>query len=64
MQTLEKRIDLIIRRADDAGVTLDDGNIIDLLADNIPASLADLRAGLISTGYASRFPKATSVKPK
>jgi hypothetical protein len=51
----------VIERADAADVALDDGNVVDLLADNIPhVSLADLRCALVISGHGSRFPKATA----
>lgn len=51
----------VIDRAERAGVTIDDGNVIDLLADNIvDVSLADLRAALVCSGHGPRFPRATS----
>jgi hypothetical protein len=56
---LDERVREIITKADVAGVALDDGNIIDLLADNIETgSLDDLRASLLMAGYGARFPKA------
>lgn len=43
---------------------LDDGNVIDFLADNVtPAvSLIDLRCALVVSGHGQRFPKATRVR--
>lgn len=53
----------VIERAERAGVTIDDGNVIDLLADNIvDVSLADLRVALVCSGIGDRFPRATSVR--
>jgi hypothetical protein len=50
----------IIERADAAGISLDDGNIVDLLADNIElVSLNDLRDALVVCGHGARFPRAT-----
>lgn len=50
----------VIDRADAAGITLDDGNVIDLLADNIEhVSLRDLRDALVISGHGARFPRAT-----
>jgi len=46
----------LIEGADKAGLTIDNGNVIDLLADNITApDLRTLRAALSLTGYAERF---------
>jgi len=53
----------IIRRAEADGVVIDDGNVIDLLADNLTrVSLADLRSALAVSGLGARFPRATSVR--
>jgi hypothetical protein len=49
----------IIARAVAAGVSLDAGNVIDLLADNLPSfTLAQLRAALADSQYAGRWPAA------
>lgn len=46
------------------GVELDDGNVIDYLADNMTrATLPELRTALARTIYASRFPKACQPRP-
>ena len=50
----------IIARAEKAGVEIDDGNVVDLIADNSNASLIDIRTALVVASLASRFPKATS----
>jgi len=49
-----------IEAAEADGLTIDDSNVVDLCADNINASLADIRVALISEGYGQRFPKATA----
>ena len=55
------RASALIAAAEADGVVIDDGNVIDLLADNITrASLDDLRCALVVAGYAQRFPRATS----
>lgn len=49
----------IIERADSADIALDDGNIIDLLADNLESEPLDtLRDALVVAGMGSRFPHA------
>jgi len=52
----------IIARAEAAGVVIDDGNVVDLLADNISprVSLADIRCALVVAGLGGRFPRSTS----
>lgn len=52
----------LIGKADAAGVDLDDGNVVDLCADNLPGRipLSDIRCALVVGGFSSRFPKATS----
>lgn len=50
----------VIDRAEEAGVTIDDGNVVDLCADNSAASLSEIRAALVIAGYSSRFPRATA----
>ena len=46
----------IIVQAEDDGLVIDDGNVIDLLADNITTcSLFDLRCALAISGFGSRF---------
>lgn len=54
--TLANDCRVIIQRADHAGVAVDAGNVIDLLADNVTgASLDELRAALDAAGYGDRF---------
>lgn len=49
-----------IEDAERAGITIDDGNVVDLLADRHPSlSLRTLRHALVSAGLAKRFPRAT-----
>lgn len=51
----------IIGRAEADGVEVNDGNVVDLLADNIEhAPLDTLRDALVVAGLAHRFPRATS----
>lgn len=53
-------VKIIIDRADKAGIHLDDGNVIDLLADNLTEEpLSTLRDALVVSGHGARFPKAT-----
>jgi hypothetical protein len=51
----------VIKAAEHDGLSVDDGNVIDLLADNITehVSLSDLRSALVVAGYSARFPRAT-----
>jgi hypothetical protein len=43
------------------GLSIDDGNVIDLLADNIPrVPLDTFRHALVVAGYSARFPRATT----
>lgn len=45
------------------GVSVTDGNVVDLIADNTgDASLLDIRTALVVAGYIDRFPNAT--KPR
>lgn len=49
----------IIDAAEHDGLTIDDGNVVDLLANNIPrVPLNDLRSALVVAGLAARFPRA------
>ena len=49
----------VIARAIAAGVVIDAGNVIDLLADNFPfVTLSDLRIALRQTQFAGRWPDA------
>ena len=56
----------IIRLADAAGVELDDGNVVDLCADqlstlyNVEPTLLDIRTAIVVAGFGPRFPKAVS----
>lgn len=55
----------VLEKAEDAGLTIDDGDgtghgsIIDLLADNLEASISDLRTAIVIAGLAARFPRST-----
>lgn len=48
-----------IEAAEAAGLVIDDGNVVDLIADNCNASLRDIREALVYAGFAQRFPQAT-----
>ena len=49
----------IIEAAEADGLKINNGNVIDLLADNIPGvSLFDLRCALVVAGYSPRFSRA------
>lgn len=53
------RVDNEIARALKAGIAIDDGNVIDLLADNLTSySLAELRMALSLSSYAGAWPRA------
>lgn len=51
----------IIEAAERDGVEIHDGNVVDLLADNVEpiVSLADIRVAITVAGLAPRFPNAT-----
>jgi hypothetical protein len=49
-----------IGAAEREGVAIDDGNVVDLIADNSDADLTDIRMALVSAGLAMRFPCATA----
>ncbi len=49
----------VINAAESDGLTIDNDNVVDLCADNIEASLSDIRSALIVAGYGERFTKAT-----
>jgi len=54
-----RHVELIIERAERAGVAIDSGNVIDLLADNMPdASLEDCRHALRVSSFRGRWPAA------
>lgn len=59
--TQTRNILAVIRKAERDGVVIDDGNVVDLIADNITSftTLNDIRAALVRAGLASRFPRAT-----
>ena len=48
-----------IEAAERDGLVIDAGNVVDLCADNIEASLSDIRGELIVAGYGERFVRAT-----
>ncbi len=51
----------LIKRAENDGIVIDDGNVVDLIADNLTTvPLSDIRAALVVAGLAARFPKATN----
>lgn len=59
LATLAKDCEQLIRFAESKGIAIDDGNVVDLIADNIVSvSLAQIRAALIIAGYAEQFPRA------
>jgi uncharacterized protein with von Willebrand factor type A (vWA) domain len=58
-QQLARKAAKIVVDAEDAGIEIDDSNVIDLLADNLPGTLDELRAALRAGGMSSRFPKAS-----
>lgn len=64
MRTLEelaRHAKALIEACEADGVTVTDGTVVDLIADNTgDATLADIRRGLVIAGYAERFPRATS----
>ena len=54
----------LIHHAERAGITIDDGNVVDLCANNLnpDISLSDIRCALVVAGLSARFPSATSRK--
>lgn len=48
-----------IEAAEADGLEIDEGNVVDLIADNSDAPLQTIREALIVAGYSSRFPRAT-----
>lgn len=51
----------LVERADQAGIRLDDGNVVDLIADSLTELPLDtIRDALVVAGLAPRFPKATA----
>lgn len=59
LTTVAEHVTHIIRRAEAAGVVIDDGNVIDLLADNIMLPLETIRQALAVSAVARRFSQAT-----
>lgn len=59
LSKLAKRVVSIIKRAEKAGLHIDDGNVVDLIADNANATLIEIRDALVETGMSNRFPNAT-----
>jgi hypothetical protein len=58
---IAEQVRTIVQAAEAEGVRIDDGNVVDLIADNITrASLSDIRSAIVVAGYSARFPKATS----
>ncbi len=49
----------IIEAAEADGLTIGDGDVVDLIADNTPHALQTIREALVVAGYAPRFPRAT-----
>lgn len=60
LQGLALQCTKIIHCAEHDGLTIDDSNVVDLIADNTEASLSDIRSALSVAGLADRFPKATA----
>jgi hypothetical protein len=52
----------LIQSAEASGLEVDEGNVVDLIADNVDASLDDIRAALVVAGYGDRFPRAIAGK--
>jgi hypothetical protein len=63
LETLAHNVRQLITVADNNGWAMDDGNVVDYIADNISrASLSDIRTALVVAGYSARFPKATRAR--
>lgn len=48
-----------IEAAEHDGLEINDGDVVDLIADNSDAPLDTIRGALVVAGYAPRFPNAT-----
>lgn len=48
----------LIAAAERDGVVIDDGNVVDLIADHVDASLTDIRTALVVAGFSARFSRA------
>jgi hypothetical protein len=51
-----------INDAEKDGVKIDDGNVVDLIADNSDAPLVTIREALVVAGLSHQFPNATSCR--
>ncbi len=59
---LAKEIRNVIKKAENDGLVIDDGNVVDVVADNVPGeSLYAIREALRLSDYERRFPKATGI---
>jgi hypothetical protein len=58
LKQLSNRCRSVIERAEADGVQIDDGNVVDLIADNVRVPLGFIRQALSYAGYSSRFPNA------
>jgi hypothetical protein len=60
LTTIAEQCRAIIKSAESAGLQIDDGNVLDLCADNLPRLPLDtIRDALVVAGLAARFPNAT-----
>ncbi len=61
LTTLAQDCRSMIEAAEGDGLTIDNDNVVDLCADNIEASLSDIRCALVVAGYGERFVRAIAV---
>lgn len=61
-RALAARVKAVIAKAEADGVTIDDGNVVDLVADNCLASIDDIRLAIAFAGFAARFPNAVIIR--
>jgi hypothetical protein len=52
----------LIAAARREGLAIDDGNVVDLIADNVTSNvtLAEIRMALVAAGFTAEFPRATA----
>lgn len=63
LMDLARQCRKLIDDARAAGVTVDDGNVVDLCADHLTAvPLFEIRCALACSGYGAQFPRATAAQ--
>jgi hypothetical protein len=58
LASIAKVIKAVIRNAEQSGLRVDDGNVTQLLADNLPKDICyiDIGSALVVAGFSKRFP--------